>query len=47
GVVSLDHTAAAYAMVAFLIAHVYMATMGKTPTALIKPMITGYEEIED
>jgi thiosulfate reductase cytochrome b subunit len=31
-------------MIIFVIAHVYMATMGNTVFSLIKPMITGYED---
>jgi thiosulfate reductase cytochrome b subunit len=27
--------------------HPYLATLGHTPTAHIKAMITGYEEVED
>ena len=42
--VALVHTAAAFAMLIFVIAHVYMATMGKTVFSMIKPMITGYED---
>ena len=42
--VALAHTAAAFAMLIFVIAHVYMATMGKTVFSMIKPMITGYED---
>lgn len=45
--VALIHTAAAFAMLIFVIGHVYMATMGPRPTSLIKPMITGYEDLED
>lgn len=45
--VALVHTAAAFAMLAFVIAHVYMATMGQTLTSLIRPMITGYEDVEE
>jgi len=41
--VALIHTGAAFLMLIFVIAHVYMATMGKTVFSLIKPMITGYE----
>lgn len=41
--VALTHTGAAFMMLIFVIAHVYMATMGKTVFSLIKPMITGYE----
>ncbi len=40
------HTGAAFLMLIFIIAHVYMATMGKTVFSLIKPMITGYEPPE-
>jgi thiosulfate reductase cytochrome b subunit len=40
------HTAAAYMMVLFFIAHVYLATTGRTPMAYIKTMITGWE-VED
>ncbi|MCL7943360.1 cytochrome b/b6 domain-containing protein [Marinobacter sp. ATCH36] len=45
--VALVHTAAAFAMLIFIIAHVYMATMGPKLTSLIKPMVTGYEDLED
>lgn len=44
GDVATAHTAAAFAMLIFVIAHVYMATMGKTVFSMIKPMITGYED---
>ena len=44
--VALVHTGAAFAMVIFVIAHVYMTTMGKTLTSHIKPMITGYEDLD-
>ena len=45
--VALVHTAAAFAMLVFIIGHVYMATMGHTVGSLIKPMITGYEDLEE
>lgn len=45
--VALVHTGAAFAMLAFIIAHVYMTTMGKTLTSHIKPMITGYEDLDE
>lgn len=32
---------------AFLLAHIYLATLGHTPFAHFKPMWTGWEEIED
>lgn len=47
GAVALAHTAAAFAMLIFVIAHVYMATMGTTVFSMIKPMITGYEDQHD
>lgn len=47
GGVALVHTAAAFAMLIFVIAHVYMATMGKTIFSHIKPMITGYDNTKD
>lgn len=31
---------------AFLFAHIYLATLGHTPFAHFKPMLTGWEEIE-
>lgn len=34
-------------MLIFIIAHVYMATMGPKITSLIKPMVTGYEDLEE
>lgn len=45
--VALVHTGAAFAMLVFIIAHVYMTTMGKTLTSHIKPMITGYEDLNE
>ncbi len=44
--VAYVHTAAAFAMMVFIIGHVYMTTLGKTVFSHIKPMITGYEEPE-
>ena len=40
------HTAAAFAMVTFVVIHVYMTTTGKTVFHYIRTMITGYERIE-
>ena len=31
----------------FIIVHVYLASLGHTPSAHFKAMITGYEEVED
>ncbi len=44
--VAFFHTAGAFMMLMFLIAHVYLTTAGHTPTAHIKAMITGWEEVE-
>ncbi len=46
-VVAVIHTLGAFALVAFLIVHVYMTTTGETPLSNVEAMITGYEEIED
>jgi thiosulfate reductase cytochrome b subunit len=44
--VAFFHTAGAFMMLAFLIAHVYLTTAGHTPTSHIKAMITGWEEVD-
>jgi len=40
------HFLLACSLVAFLFTHVYLATLGKTPMAYIKPMWTGWEEVD-
>jgi thiosulfate reductase cytochrome b subunit len=40
------HFLLACSLCAFLFTHVYLATLGKTPLAYIKPMWTGWEEEE-
>jgi thiosulfate reductase cytochrome b subunit len=45
GLVAFVHTAAAFAMLVFFIAHVYMAFTAKPWNAYVKGMITGYEEV--
>ena len=45
--VAFFHVAAAFMMLVFLIAHVYLTTAGHTPTAHLKAMITGWEEVGD
>ena len=40
------HFLLACSLVAFLFTHVYLATLGKTPMAYIKPMWTGWEDVE-
>ncbi len=44
--IAILHTAGAYALIAFIIAHVYLITTGATVTSNLKAMLTGYEEIE-
>ncbi len=44
--VAFFHTAGAFMMLLFLIAHVYLTTAGHTPTAHIRAMITGWEEVD-
>lgn len=44
--VAFFHTLAAFLMLAFVIVHVYLTTAGHTPTAHLKAMITGWEEVE-
>ena len=45
GVMALIHTAAAFALIAFLIVHLYMSlTTSEKPFAYLKAMITGYEQ---
>lgn len=45
--VAWAHTAGAFMMLVFFIVHVYLTTTGHTPTAHIKSMITGWEELHD
>ena len=42
--VATAHTAGAFMMLVFFVAHVYLTTTGRTPFAHIKTMITGWEE---
>lgn len=44
--VAVAHTIGAFLMLTFFIVHVYFATTGHTPTAHIKAMLTGWEEVE-
>ncbi|HME44492.1 MAG TPA: cytochrome b/b6 domain-containing protein [Syntrophorhabdales bacterium] len=41
------HVIGAYLFVLYLVVHVYMATLGRTPLSHIKAMIVGYEEEHD
>ena len=47
GTIAAVHVACAWAFAAFVVMHIYLATTGPTPTALIKAMVVGWEEIPD
>ena len=47
GVVAMAHLLGAFAILIFLIVHVYMTTTGHTIFAHVKAMFTGREEVED
>jgi thiosulfate reductase cytochrome b subunit len=44
--IAIIHTIGAFALVAFVIAHVYLTTTGHKPLSAIKAMITGWEDLE-
>lgn len=43
---ALIHTAGAFAMIIFVIVHLYMITTGRTPLSNLKAMLTGWAEEE-
>jgi thiosulfate reductase cytochrome b subunit len=45
--IALFHTAGAFLLVVFLIAHLYLITTGTTATSNLKAMVTGFEETEN
>ncbi|MFP4475757.1 MAG: cytochrome b/b6 domain-containing protein [Desulfatibacillaceae bacterium] len=45
GVVSFIHTACAFAILIFLVVHVYMTTTGHSLTSHFKAMCTGWDEV--
>ncbi len=46
GTIAVLHTAGAFLLVTFLVAHLYLMTTGHTVTSNLKAMITGYEDLE-
>jgi cytochrome b subunit of formate dehydrogenase len=46
GWVVLVHVIAAFSILAFIIIHVYMLTIGNSFTHHLMPMINGYDEVE-
>jgi thiosulfate reductase cytochrome b subunit len=45
--IAILHTAGAFFLISFIIAHLYLITTGHSPTSNLKAMITGYEVLED
>jgi thiosulfate reductase cytochrome b subunit len=44
--VALAHTAAAYLILAFIIAHIYLLTTGHSFREHVMPMVTGFDEVD-
>ncbi len=44
--VAWTHTGAAFAIVVFIIIHIYLLTTGHSLVEHVKPMITGYDEVD-
>ena len=47
GPVALIHTAGTFALLIFLVVHLYLTTTGHTPLSNMKAMVTGWEELEE
>jgi thiosulfate reductase cytochrome b subunit len=45
--IAVVHTLGAFLLIAFLIAHLYLITTGRTVFSNLKAMITGWEEMDD
>jgi thiosulfate reductase cytochrome b subunit len=45
--IAILHTAGAFLLVSFFIAHIYLTTTGETVSSNLKAMITGFEELPD
>ena len=45
--IAVFHTAGAFLLLSFTVAHLYLITTGRTVTSNLKAMITGYEDVED
>lgn len=44
--IAVLHTAGGFAMISFILAHVYMTTTGSRLSSHLKPMLTGWDEVE-
>jgi cytochrome b subunit of formate dehydrogenase len=47
GPIALAHTVGAFALLCFLVAHLYLTTTGHTLTSNLKAMVTGWEEVDE
>jgi len=47
GTIAILHTMCAFAILSFVIVHLYMITTGHSLTAHTRAMITGWEEVEE
>ncbi|MFH2066552.1 MAG: cytochrome b/b6 domain-containing protein [Pseudomonadota bacterium] len=47
GLIAFLHMACAFAILQFLVIHVYMTTTGHTLSAHLKAMVTGWEEVDE
>ncbi len=45
--IAIIHTIAAFLLLSFIIAHLYLITTGEKVTTNLKAMLTGYEELEE
>ena len=45
--IALAHTVGAFALLCFLVAHLYLTTTGHTLTSNLKAMVTGWEELQE
>jgi thiosulfate reductase cytochrome b subunit len=45
-IIAMVHTAGAFAILTFLVVHLYMTTTGHKISAHVKAMVTGWEEVE-
>lgn len=45
--VAIIHTLGAFLLLAFIIAHTYLVTMGHKPLSSMKAMVSGWEEMDD
>ena len=45
--IAVLHTAGAFLLLSFLVAHLYLITTGRTITSNLKAMLTGYEDLSE